>query len=459
MAASRSTCAGTVVDQVLTITNTGTTDMTWTAGLGGTDFQISSVGSTLAPSATAAVTVTPPVPSNKTIISDIITITTDIIGDSPHEIPLTQTPRGDVVTVSPGSADFGSVPITSPAGQSSITLTIVNGANLNSAPAAVAFTVTGSGAEYFTLDRDSVVVAAGQQATVVATFSPGTSTGITGNANHLDVSASIGWAIGDEANCGTGSGSVAATGTATRAMVAGIPSQLDFSLVNCGASAAGQQIVVTNPGSASYEITAVALTNDTYYVLDYPTLPKTVAAGGSATITVAPNAIPSTVASVPDHTTYDGSLRITTNAIDDVPHDVSLLMGARGVIITNALWPTSWNFGTTSVGTNRKINIQAINAGNASATASLANIYPSNTSVFSLFSAGVGSSQTSNVVAEFQPTDAGTVYNAKANLVITPEADRVFCQPLPAGWNSTGTATSENQNIVLYGISESAPPQ
>jgi hypothetical protein len=456
-------CGASATSQSFTITNTGTAAMSWEAALeggGGSIFHISSSGDTLAapvngnPEPTSQVTVSTGSPSSATIVSDTIDISTNIIGDTIHHITLTQTPLGDAVTVIAATAlDFGSVPIASPAQQSTpITLTVTNNANPNSDPASVAFSVTGGGAQYFTVDPSSVSVPAGGHVDVTVTFSPGASAAIVSSGNHLDLSATVHWQIGSEVNCGTVSGDLPATGTATLAMVAGIPGSLDFSLVNCGAAAAPQQIVVTNPGSASYRITDVTANHASYYVLDYSPVPITVAPAGSATITIIPNGIPETVDSVPDYATYDGTLVITTDAINDTSHTVDLTMGAKGVIITNDLWLTEWSFPTTNVGATRKLDIDIVNAGNALAMPVLQDMIYAGDQVFSLVPGQtIPPAQTSNIVARFQPRDFDLTYTASANLVINPANGQVFCQPLPAGWNST------TRNIHMQGMSASSP--
>lgn len=458
-------CGASATPKSFTITNTGTAAMTWEAALEGgvsSKFQLSSSGATLAepvdgePGPFSQTTVTPLSPSNATVVTDTIDVTTDIIGDTTHPITLTQIPLGDVITVSsPETLDFGSVPIAAEALHApAVTLTVRNDAHLNSAPAVVTLSWTGDDAQYFTVTPTTLTLAAGDEAEVTAGFSPGTNTGIISSGNHVDLSASLHWQVGAEPNCGTASDDIPATGRATLALVAGIPAALDFGLVNCGATAEAQQITLTNPGSAAYHITNIALGNSTYYLIDHPTLPATVEANGSAVITVSPKAIPSTTDTVPDHASYDGSLVITTDAVNDSPHPVDLLLGARGVIITNELWPTDWSFGTAAVGSTRKLYVPIVNAGNAPASAALQGIIigPGQSGVFSLANPStVPAGQTSNIVALFQPNDADLTFTGTANLVLSVASDQVFCKPLPSGWNST------SHNIHMQGLSASSP--
>ena len=434
--------------------------MTWSAVReGGTQspFQISPTGSTLtsqtgSPEPSAVITVTPPSPSNATPVTDTIDITTDAIGDTVHKVVLTQTPLGDVVSVSGGnSIALGSVPIASPALSSQpVVLTVSNDANAHSAPAVVSFQVTGTSASHFSVSPPQVTVAAGGQAQVSVTFSPGSDNSLISSGTQIDLSANLHWQIGSEPNCGTGSGDITTKGTATLAQISGVPGQLDFGLVNCGASGLQQQITVTNSGSAPCQITNVAVVNPTYYAADYPTIPNAIPAGGTMIITITPNPIPATVNQVPDHNSYDGKLTITTDIVGDSPHAVSLVMGAQGAIISNTPWPTDWSFGTANVGETRKLYVPVINNGNVPVTATLADVIVAapQAGVFSLVNPSVlPAGQTSNIVALFQPNEADLTFTATADLMLSVASDKVFCQPPPTGWNGT------SHNIHMQGSS------
>jgi hypothetical protein len=457
-------CHATAASQTLTVTNTGVLPMTWSATLEAGQlsvFQLAPSTSTLtpqdgSPAPSTVVTVTPSSPTNATPTTDTISITTDAIGDTVHKVVLTQTPLGDVIsTLADGPIDLGAVPIAAPALTSPpVTVTVRNAANTNSLPAVVTLQMTGPSAAYFAVTPTEVTLAPGGQAEVSVTFSPGTSSAIITTGNHIDLTANLHWQVGVEANCGAASGDVAATGTATLAQVSGIPGQLDFELVNCGASALQKQITVTNSGTAAGQITSIEVDNPTYYAVDYPTLPKALAPGGSALITVTPNAIPATVPRVPDLDTYSGSLTITTDAIGDHPHQVALRMGAEGAIISNPPWPTDWSFGTTRGLEILKLYVPVVNDGNVPASATLEGIIVAQEQhdVFSLANQStLQAGQTSNIVAQFQPNDTGLTFTATANLLLSVPTGKVFCQPLPAGWNSTA------HNIHMQGQSASTP--
>ena len=456
-----SECSRATTPQTLRVTNTGTVAMTWTASLeDGEAFGLSPTTSTLTPETGSPepsidVTVTAAIPTSATPITDTISIVTDAVGDTVHTVVLTQTPLGDVVSVVGGSTiELGSVPIASPALTSPpVTVTLRNDANTNSAPAQVTLQMTGPNAAYFTVTPSQVSIPAGEQVDVSVTFSPGTNPALVTSGDRIDLSATLSWAVGAEANCGEAAGEVLANATATLGQVSGIPGQLDFSEVDCGKTALKQQITVTNSGAASYQVTDIALVNSTYYAVEHPALPKALAAGGSMVITVTPNAIPETLSAVPDHERFDGQLTITTDLLGDAAHEVALIMGAKGAIITSPPSTTDWNFGIAPFPGSRKLYIPVVNAGNAPVSAALRDVIvaPAQASVFYLESPAIlAADQTSNIVAMFLPNEPGLTFTATANVVLSP-VDSVFCQPLPSGWNAT------THNIHMQGQSASAP--
>jgi hypothetical protein len=306
--------------------------------------------------------------------------------------------------------------------------------------------MTGASAAYFTVTPAQVTIPAGGQAEVSVTFSPGTNPAIVTSGGRVELSATLQWHVGSEANCGFASGTIITNGTGTLGQVSGIPPQLDFGLVNCGATGLQKQITISNAGHAAYQVSGIALASSTYYAVDYPTLPKSLGPEESMIVTVTPVAIPATVTSVPDHDRYDSLLTITTNILGDVAHEVPLLMGAQGAIITNEPSTTNWNFVATSIGQAVQLLVPVKNDGNVPVTPELQNLISSKAGVFSLAGGSLAVGQ-ANIVALFQPTDPGITYTATASVALKVPEGAAFCRPLPAGWNST------TGNIHLQGQS------
>jgi hypothetical protein len=397
-------------------------------------FEIDPTSGTVGANASREVQVSVDAPTNSSsITSETIGVTGT--GAPQKNIAVTRIPLGANITMIPGNElDFGQVPIVAQAPESaSQVLTIINNANMNSGPANITLTRTGSGSGYFTATPSSVTVPTGGQVQVLVTFSPGVNTNIiSGGASYRDLAATLNWAIDqDDPNCGVASGQINLKGRATKALVDVTPSSLDFGLVNCGAQASPQQITISNLGSAPYRITGLDISSA--YTLVKPTLPATVVAGGSVVLTITPPAIPAAVDVVPNLAAYSGSLTITTDAIDDLPHAIPLTMGARGVIITGNLSTTNWHFTTAvSVGSVGSFQVGIVNTGNAAAEASL----EINSSVFSLTNPTTiqPNNVTTTLVARFQPVEPSTTSNASGTLTITPAANEVFCKPLPSSW-------------------------
>src|SRR5260370_40992952 len=68
---------------------------------------------------------------------------------------------------------------------------------------------------------------------------------------------------------------------------------------------------------------------------------------------------------------YGDTLTITTNAAGDSPHNVSLVMQPRGVVIANTAANTNWAFGTITFGSIGTITDAIQNNGNAPAQTAL----------------------------------------------------------------------------------------
>jgi len=96
--------------------------------------------------------------------------------------------------------------------------------------------------------------------------------------------------------------------------------------------------------------------------------------------------------------------------------------------------------------------VPVVNDGNVTVTATLQDmiIAAPQIGVFSLSNPSLlAGGQTSTIEALFHPTATGLTYTATANLMLSVPTDKVFCQPLPAGWNST------THNIHMQGQSVS----
>jgi hypothetical protein len=451
-------CGQAATGQTLILTNPGNASFNWNAQLpNGTNsdslYTISPSSGTIAPNGgTATITVSPaampqyPTNTNPSAFADSITITTDIPNDTAHTVSISETPLGDILSVSPTSLSFGSIPIStnSPAQ----TFVVLNAANAGSPTANV--TITSSDATDFPATPTSTTVAPGGQSGPIsvqfdAPGSPGSY-----NSN-IDISTT-------DVLCAPlpTSPAVAASGAATEAgPVYNPPSPLDFGLVNCGSTASPQQITATNSGTQTYTITGLALGKGASSPFGVAMLPANgvVTQTGSVTITVTPTGIPQNEPNnaVPDSGYWSDTLTIQTNANNGNPTVIyALTMGAKGVIITNNLASTNWSFGTVSFGSTGFFNNLIKNAGNDVAVATLTGLnYPN---IFGLQGQPVTlPNGPMTLSGTFTPPSGSGTWADQGVLTIAPGSGAVLCEPLPASWqtptiNLTGSA---NNNPVI----------
>lgn len=136
---------------------------------------------------------------------------------------------------------------------------------------------------------------------------------------------------------------------------------LDFGSVTAGSSRA-LSVMATNTGSASVTVSGAAISTK-YFVLTAPSLPVTLTAGQSTTVSIqfTPNAAGA----------FAASLTLTSNASDS-----SASIGLKGMGMTTvtpgqlALNPTPEDFGTVTVGNSQSVLESLTNIGGSSVTIS-----------------------------------------------------------------------------------------
>jgi hypothetical protein len=255
--------------------------------------------------------------------------------------------------------------------------------------------------------------------------------------------------------------SVGLIGTGTQGKVSVSATKLAFGtdasdpagLVNCGSTGLPQTVTINNTGNQAFQISALSLGlgSSSPYTLSGPgsTLPATVPLRGSTTITITPSAIPAAVATPSDASPFTDALTITTNAAADTPHMVSLVMQARGAIITDTTPALTWAFGTVGGGSIGTFANTITNTGNAAASVALAGM--KQPSIFGLQSnpTTVAPSAVTAVVGTFSPPSASGQWSDTGTLTVT--APQGFCEPLPASWTTPAVTMSgaSNANPVV----------
>jgi len=472
-------CGTTSGTKTFTVTNSGNQPMSWTAALGvGTQYTMSvtdingtpvantpgtSIGSTMLNSGdVATVTVVPaampqypPSSGSPSTFVDSISITTDIVNDTTHHVSLSDTPLGDVLLWQPASLNFQDVSINQASAPQ--TVYVVNYANPGSPVANVQ--VASGAPSVFALTNSTFTLASnqasGQIADVGVTFDAPGSPGPQGSSLTINT--------GTDVLCSPLPNPITVSGTATEAGPAVNPQVLVFGnpangLVNCGAQAPALQVTVTDTGNQNFNITGLSVDNTTYF--QTPTMNSMTGlvqanGGNSVTVTVTPNPMATAVAAANLKTSclagacpmFSGNMTITTNANTPTPNlVVPLYMGAQGVVVSNALTVTTWNYPTRNVGQQAQLSIGITNDGNAPLQVGMQGLTPG---VFSLSPSNPSPELVTpgglNIVSIFSPDAAHSNYIDSATITVSPTSGNVFCEPLPPSWN--------NPTITLQGSS------
>jgi hypothetical protein len=464
-------CGGpTPQAQTFTITNNGSADLNWGPGDDGGALDVTGPGAAnyvvsstpgpglLEPGATAIVTVTAaalptPVPDpDPAAFAAQIVITTDVPFDPPHVVSLGETPLGDRLVLSAGRLRFGQFPINTTTDPQ--TFTVTNNANPGSPAANVSLSLSGLGMSGYTmtpLTLSNIAPGGGVAGPVSVTFDPSSAIGYPAGITIVTTDNLCTIPSGIQVN-GTGTQGMVSVSTPT--LTFGTDSGDAAGLVNCGATGTPQTFTVSNSGNQSFQITALTLGLGTAspYVVSGVTLPATIAIGGSATITVTPNAIPSVVANPNDASPFTDALTVTTNAALDTPHSIALVMQARGAVIANTGLATTWPFGTIGSGSIGTFANTMTNTGNATVSVALTGL--AQPTIFGLQSnptivaASSGSPVVTPILGQFSPPSSNGAWTDQGTLVVT--ATQAFCEPLPASWT--------NQKISVSGSSDGNPP-
>jgi hypothetical protein len=454
------------------------------------------------------------------------TISTDIPLDSPHVVPLSEIPLGDQLSFSVNNLRFGQWPVDRVSPQQ--TFTITNAANAGSYAANLSLALAGDEGSVYVEPEDggAVCVLSGDSGADAAGACPvaeaGADAGDAGDAGCGDgsdcppppelISAGYLLALRMVQNLGAG-GAVSSAGVVTfvpttlgpypatiavqtsDALCTPLPAPLQLTgvgtngnvsissttlafgtdprdpagLVNCGATGLPRTLSITNTGNQPFNVTGLSLGlgSSSPYVLSGVTVPALLPIDGTAFLTVTPSAIPASVADPNDPSPFSDTLTITTDAMFDSPHNVALMMQARGAVIVDRALADFWNFRTINFGSIGTFASSILNVGNAPALVSLQGL--SQPTIFGLMNNPTTVTPTGSTAffGQFTPPAAGQDYSDQGTLVVS--ARQSFCQPLPADWmnptitllgSSNGNATITVSGSLAFPASDcgSAPP-
>jgi hypothetical protein len=396
--------------QTITVSNPGTTPLSFTSLVSSGDFAETNTcptGSTtlaVGGNCTATVTFTPSAGGSRT---GSLTVT-DSVPDSPQTLALSGTGEAPVVTLSLTSLTFAATNVGSTSAAQSVTLT-------NSGTGALTIDSIAASSQYAETNTCGSSVAQGANCTISVTFTPTASGTQTGTVTITD-------------NATGSPQTIALSGTGNGPAVVLMPATVTFASQPVGSTSPVQTVTLTNTGNESLSITKIATTGP---FAETNTCATTLAANASCTISVDFAPTVSGAAS--------GTLTITDNATGS-PQTLTLSgTGSTGGFAS--LTPAAGlTFPSTSVGTSATAqNITLTNTGNATLSITSIAVTGTDSGDFSETNA-CGSSLTAGkactITVTFKPTAAG---NRSAAITVTS--------------NGAGSP----QSLALTGTGSSAP--
>jgi len=353
------------------------------------------------------------------ISTPLLTLTTDVIGDTAHTVNLEEDALGAVLAFAmptPGLGIFGEEPVGNTVSQS---FTLVNSGNRSSdvtlVPAATPpFGVSTAVFSLFGTPQDDTV-----------TFAPSTFGGVTGTL-----------AVTGTQLCQTPP-TLGLTGLGESGGIALSTQSLAFA-ETCGALAAvPQTFTITNSGNASMTWTAT-IGSGTWYTFAPAT--ATLALGDQSTVTVTPLALPTPTD--PSPTPYADAISITTTIVGDTAHVVTLSELPQGDVLT--LSTTALAFGSIPVTkSSSPLSFTLTNSANPGSPSAVVEITGSDPTDFSqsatmatIPAAIAGAAGTDAVTVTF---DAPAMPGAPSS-TITLTTDDALCTLLPGPVVASGTA-------------------
>ncbi len=211
---------------------------------------------------------------------------------------------------------------------------------------------------------------------------------------------------------------------AQQGTLAATPNSENFGSVAVG-STATQTIVVINQGPGAVQITA-ASASGSGFTLQPPTLPMSLAAGASASLsaTFAPTAAQAA----------SGSIAITSNAADS---SLSIALSGQGTAVSKVLaaTPNQVSFGNVLLGQSSSATVALANQGNAAVTISGISGAGNGFVIGGMTGTTLAPGQSTNMSVTFTPSVAGT---ASDTLAVNSDA----MSPVAIGLSGIGVVVS-----------------
>ena len=379
--------ATTSAPQAVTITNTGTANLTLSAAtLGGTnpgDFALTNgCAAAVVPGGTCTLAVTFR-PTAAGARAGSLAITSD---GGTATIALAGTGTAPVQTVTPLALTFAPQVVGTPSAAQNVTVT-----NTGTAPLTVqTLTIVGADVLSYTFVNNCTTLIGGASCTIPVTFTPA-ATGVR------DATLTI------TSNGGTTNVSITGTGLAAPvAVLSAAPAALTFASQTLGTTSAVQNVTVTNTGTANLTVSGVTVGG--VNAADFAaTNGCTVAVAPAATCTIGVTFTPAAVGA------RAGSVSIASNGGTATVTLSGTGAAAAAPVLSAA--PTALTFASQTVGTTSAVqNVTVTNTGNAPLTVSgvtVGGVNPADFAATNGCTVAVAPAATCTIGVRFTPAAAG----------------------------------------------------
>ena len=428
-----SVSVGNTGSQTVTVTNTGNASATISsATASGSGFSITGLSTPATVAANQSVTFTAQfVPTASGSASGSVAISSNA-NNSTLSIPLSGTGVQGSLTANPLNVTFGNVNVGANT-SSSITLTNSGSASISISQA----NVSGAGFSISGLATPATL-AAGQSTTFSAKFAPTSAGSVTGSVSIVSNSPNSPLVV-----------SLSGTGVATQPQLSVSPGTVNFGNDAVGNSAS-QTVSLSNPGNATLTVTQLSASGSGFAV-NAPSMPMTIAAGGSASFTATFD--PSVAGA------SSGTLSIVSNAPNS---PTAIAMSGTGVQGQLTVSPATISFGSVATGSSGSQTISLTNSGSASVTVSQATASGTGFSISGLATPlTLGAGQSVSFAAQFAPTTAGSATGSISIVSNAPNSPTVVsmsgtgaqgqlgASPSAVTFGSVATGSNSTQTVTL----------
>ena len=355
---------------------------------------------------------------------DTLTITTDVAGDTSHQVLVTEGARGAVLSwdtaATANFGAFGQVPVGTTANQG---FNVVNAGN-----AAADVTIATQGP--FSATPVSFNVAADSLQTGSASFTP-TTYGGASNPLSLATTSVI---------CQPLPAALSLAGTGQQGGISLSTQSMSFSTA-CGATGTPATFTITNSGNLPMTWTA-ALLQGAGSAFTFAPATETVAPGAQSVITVTPKVLGVSPTVLTD------TLTVTSDIAGDAPHPVSLSETPLGAVLSAQ--PLGLGFGgvpVTATGESKSLTFDVINNANAGSGPAHVNLSVADAHyTLDRPSVDVAPGAHETVLVTFAPGTTPADAVARNSTVVLSTGD-VLCASAPNNVTVTGTGTLAQVSI------------